>query len=149
MSNVVVVDTSIAIKWVLHESDTPTAEALLEEWNSKQIKIFAPSLLIYEVTNALYQKARRGEINLERVKEALSAMTFMGITFELSANFALSTQAAELASRFSLPATYDAHYLALAENRGCELWTADTRMWNSLQGKLVWVRWLSDFSTSS
>src|SRR5205085_12635048 len=107
MSNVVIVNTSIAIKWVLHESDTPTTEELLEKWNSKQIKILAPSLLIYEVTNALYQKARRGEINLERVKEALSEMAFMGITFELAANFALSTQAAELASRFSLPATYD------------------------------------------
>lgn len=149
MSDVVVVDTSIAIKWVLQESDTPAAEALLEEWNSKQINIFAPSLLIYEVTNALYQKVRRGEINLERAKEALRAMPFMGITFELSANFVLSTKAAELASRFSLPATYDAHYLALAENRGCELWTADTRMWNSLQGKLAWVRWLGDYSTSS
>src|SRR5262249_51070462 len=35
--------------------------------------------------------------------------------------------------------------LALAESKGCELWTADTRMWNSLRGKLAWVRLFGDY----
>jgi len=36
----------------------------------------------------------------------------------------LHKHALKLAQRFSLPATYDAHYLALADQLGAELWTA-------------------------
>jgi hypothetical protein len=36
--------------------------------------------------------------------------------------------------QFSLPATYDAHYLALAERENCEFWTADTRLFNAIKG---------------
>ncbi len=53
MKNVVVVDTSIAIKWVLNELDSNTALALLAEWKRKKIVMLAPVLLAYEATNAL------------------------------------------------------------------------------------------------
>ena len=147
MRNAVVVDASIAIKWVLEESDSDRAEALLTEWNDKGISIYAPNLLVYEITNALYRKAHKGEITLDRAKEALADISLAEIDFDFSSDFALSTRAIELANRFNLPATYDSHYLALAEYKGCELWTADTRLWNSIRGKLEWVRWMGDYAT--
>ncbi len=55
-------------------------------------------------------------------------------------------RAIELAEQYSLPATYDAHYLALAERNQCEYWTADTRLWNAIAGKLNWVYLLGDYS---
>jgi predicted nucleic acid-binding protein len=61
---------------------------------------------------------------------------------------ALSTRALELADRFGLSATYDAHYLALAEREGCEYWTADERLWNSVRAQLGWVRWLGEYSAA-
>ncbi|SRR6266851_3342704 len=147
MRNIVVVDASIAIKWVLEESDSDRAEALLTEWNAKGISIYAPNLLVYEITNALYRKVRKGEITLDRAKEALADISLAEIDFDFSIDFALSTRAMELANHFSLPATYDSHYLALAERKECELWTADTRLWNSIRGKLEWVRWMGDYAT--
>ncbi len=147
MRNVVVVDASIAIKWVLEESDSDRAEALLIEWNDKGISIYAPNLLVYEITNALYRKVRKSEITLDRAKEALADISLAEIDFDFSIDFALSTRAMELANHFSLPATYDSHYLALAERKECELWTADTRLWNSIRGKLEWVRWMGDYAT--
>ncbi len=147
MRDVVVVDASIAIKWVLEESDSDSAEALLAELSNQGIRILAPSLLAYEITNALHRKVRKGEITLDRAKEALADMSLAEIDFDFSSDFTLSTRAIELANRFSLPATYDSHYLALAEYKGCELWTADTRFWNSIKGKLDWVRWMGDYPT--
>ena len=47
-----------------------------------------------------------------------------------------------MAQQFSLPSAYDAHYLALAESRQCECWTADERLWNTVKNALPWVRWL-------
>ena len=145
MKNIVVVDTSIAIKWVIDESDSKTAEKLLEEWNDREVLILAPALLAYEITNALYQKIRRSEITLERCKEALKGFALVGIEFDFSQDFSLSARATELARLYNLPATYDAHYLAHAEREQCELWTADRRLWNSIGGKLSWVRWLGDY----
>ena len=146
MRNVVVVDTSIALKWVLEEADSNKADTLLAEWIKKGMLIIAPNLLAYEITNALYRKVRKGEITLDRAKEALAEISLAEIEFDFSSDFTLSTRAIELANQFNLPATYDSHYLALAERKGCELWTADLRMWNSVKGKLDWVRWMGDYS---
>jgi predicted nucleic acid-binding protein len=52
----------------------------------------------------------------------------------------LHWRAMDLAERFSLPAVYDAHYLALAERLGGEFWTADRRLVEAVQGALPWVR---------
>lgn len=44
-----------------------------------------------------------------------------------------------LASRSDLPATYDAHYLALAEELDCEFWTADKRLARATNGAFPWL----------
>jgi len=145
MKNTVVVDTSLALKWVFQEADSYLADALLNEWSRKEIIILAPALLIYETTNVLYKKLRKGDISAQRVKEALREIALLGISFDFTTQFELSTRAIEFSIQYNLPATYNSHYLALAEREKCELWTADTRMWNSLQGKLPWVRNLNNY----
>lgn len=49
-------------------------------------------------------------------------------------------RALSLATRFTLPATYDAHYLALAEELGCEFWTADKRLAGATDGAFPLLR---------
>ena len=40
---------------------------------------------------------------------------------------------------------YDAHYVALAEQEGLELWTADGRLANAAQqGGAGWVHWIGE-----
>ena len=146
MRNVVVVDASIAIKWVFEEPDSGTAESLLEEWSNEGKVMLAPALLIYEITNALHRKIRKGEITHEAAKEALEELFLLGFELTFPQNTNLSLQAMKFAHRFNLPATYDSHYLALAQYEDCELWTADMRLWNSLKGKLPWVRWMGEYS---
>lgn len=141
----VVVDTSIVIKWVIDEPDSDIAQALLTEWTKEKIVVLAPPLLAYEVINTLYQNVRKGEFGLDRAKEAVAEVERVGIVFDFSKDTAFSTQAVEFAQHFGLSAAYDAHYLALAQRRGCELWTADTRLWRAVSGKLGWVRLMSDY----
>ena len=40
---------------------------------------------------------------------------------------------------------YDAHYLALAESFGCELWTAAERFYRAASPSIDNVRWLGEF----
>src|SRR5215472_9073363 len=135
MKNAVVVDASIAIKWVLKETDSHIALALLNDWIDEEIAIHAPSLLTYEVTNAFYRRIRKGEIPFYDIGRGLTEIIYKVIIFDFTEEPDFNIRAMELGQQFGLPATYDSHYLALTESMGCELWTADLRMWNTIKGK--------------
>jgi len=148
MRNSVVVDTSIAVKWALKEEDSNIALALVTEWTDLGMEVIAPPLLAYEATNALYRNMRKGDIAFSDAERGLNEVILKLVAIEPELDFDIHTRAIELAHQFGLSATYDSHYLALAEREGCELWTADTRLWNSLKGKLSWVRWMGDYLAS-
>ena len=57
----------------------------------------------------------------------------------------LHVRALQLASQIKQNAAYDAHYLALAESFGCELWTADERFYRAASPSIDSVRWLGEF----
>ena len=145
MSNIVVVDASIALKWTINEADSNTALALLADWTYRGVEVHAPCMLAYEVTNALYRRTSKGEIPFYDARRGLTEIIYKVIDFDYPEEPDFNIRAMELGQQFGLPATYDSHYLALAESKECELWTADLRMWNSVKGKLDWVHWIGDY----
>ena len=147
MTNSVVVDASLAIKWVLPESDSEAATALLFRWNASGIDLIAPCLFVYEIANILHRQNVTGKLTYEEAVRLLRKVFSFGISLNFSQYENISTKAMEFANRFRLPASYDAHYLALAESEQCEYWTADARLLNGLRGQLSWVRNLSDYQT--
>jgi len=145
MSNVVMVDASLALKWVLAEPDSHSAVILLNQWTDEGISIIAPALFTYEVTNTFYRQVVAGKLAYEEAKQGLTDLFSIGVLLKFSIYEDISTQAMEFAHQLNLPATYDAHYLALALHENCEYWTADKRLWNIVKGKFSWVRWFSDY----
>jgi predicted nucleic acid-binding protein len=53
----------------------------------------------------------------------------------------------ELATQFSRPSAYEVQYLAVAEQLGCEFWTADERWFNTFKSVVPWVKWLGQFQS--
>jgi predicted nucleic acid-binding protein len=149
MRKVVVVDASLVLKWIILEPDSEKALALLTKWSNEGVEMHAPALLAYEVTNSLYQKVRSGKYTLDGAKQSLLDVIFTELELDFSQDAALSIRTLEFADRFGLQATYDPHYLALAEREGCELWTADTRMWRIVRSELPWVRWIGDYQPAN
>jgi predicted nucleic acid-binding protein len=147
MTDVVVVDASLALKWVLSEADSSTAITLLQRWNNDNMEVIAPALFTYEATNILYRQVVTDKLAYNEVKKLLTKLFSIGILLNFAQHRELSIRAMELSHRFGLPAAYDAHYLALAEHEKCEYWTADSRLWNAVKDKLPWVRRLSDFQS--
>lgn len=147
MKNIVIVDTSIAIKWIVEETDSEKAVALLARWVKGKTVILAPILLAYELTNVLHQRIRRGEASGEEAEQLLIYVLLNVVRLDRAYDHAQSVRALQFAQQFSLTATYDAHYLALAEREQCEYWTADARLLNGLRGQLSWVRNLSEYQT--
>jgi len=138
----VVVDASLALKWVEREPYSDEASQLLDNWQKERRRLTAPALFAYEATNALGKRVKRGQLTAGVAKERLALLLENGPALEH--DVALNLRALEIMQQFSLPSAYDAHYLALAESRGCECWTADERLWNTVKRELSWVRWIGE-----
>ncbi|HYT44708.1 MAG TPA: type II toxin-antitoxin system VapC family toxin [Methylomirabilota bacterium] len=145
MTDVVVVDASLALKWVLSEADSSTAITLLQRWNTDKMEVIAPALFTYEATNILYRQVVTDKLTYNEVKKLLTKLFSIGILLNFEQHREISLRAMELSHRFGLPAVYDAYYLALAEHKKCEYWTADSRLCNAVRDKLPWVRQLGEY----
>jgi predicted nucleic acid-binding protein len=115
-----VIDASIAIKWVIPEDGTDAALALRREH-----KLIAPELLVAECANILWKKARLRQVTANEA--LLAARLLEGADIELIAIRALLEAATKLAIDLDHPA-YDCIYLALAVANDCRLATVDERL---------------------
>lgn len=142
MSEFVVVDASLAVKWLLEEEYSDRATALTLLWDEQGIQPIAPFLLPFEVANALHRRVVRGEMEVEAAAGLMQDLMAVGVA--LTETPELHRRALELASQLRQGAAYDAHYLALAESLDCELWTADQRFYRAASQGIGNVRWIGE-----
>jgi len=148
-NHTVVVDANIAIKLAIVESDSHIAVALFEKWKTQKKMILAPALFIYEITNILLKKVRQNKMSIDEAKAITSLLLDTGIEIYWLLDPDLPLNSLDFAHKHNLPATYDAHYLALAEREQCEFWTADERLYNSVKDQLAWVRLMAGDASAS
>jgi predicted nucleic acid-binding protein len=142
-----VVDASVAFKWVVREDDTPVAQQPLDDAIAADQDIMVPPHFVGEVTNAVYQRLRTADPtkHLEEADAQQAIRDFLGIRFYVVSPVGLYERAFDLARAHGLPSIYDGLYVALAAMLGGDLWTADRRLLQALGGQLAYVRWLGDY----
>jgi predicted nucleic acid-binding protein len=105
----IILDASVAVKWVLREKHGAAAR-----WVLSTRELLAPHLLWAEVGNTLWKRHRRRESSVEEVRRMLTEIQRLPVT--TFAHWPLLPAALDLA--ISLDRTvYDCLYLALAETR--------------------------------
>lgn len=144
MSEYVVVDASVAFKWLVEEEHSDKATALVRRWDDEGSRLAAPQLMSFEVANALHRRVARGDFAVDVAAGLMEDLMSFGIAFHRGPD--LHRRALELASFLQQGAVYDAHYLALAESLGCELWTADQRFHRAVSAHVAKVNWIGNFS---
>ena len=115
----VVVDASVAIKWVVDEAGSDLAATLLDGR-----PLHAPPLILVEAANALWVMSRRGAIDRAGAADALDHLRrapFAGLPAD-----DLVPRALQLAQTLGHP-VYDCVYLSLALVREVPVVTADRR----------------------
>ena len=117
--NTVVIDASIAVKWVVEEEGTGEALALRH-----RSRLIAPELLAAECANILWKKVRREELSREEALFAAQLLYAADVEFRPAHH--LLEAATRIAVELDHPA-YDCLYLALAEELDCGFITADER----------------------
>ena len=146
MNGLIVVDASLAVKWLVEEEGSGTAAALAQFWRNEGTKLVAPPLMAIEVANALHRRVVRGELSVADAGRLLENLLTSGI--ELRENPALLRRTLELANQIRQGAVYDSYYLALAESLGCELWTADEKFFRAAVPVAPNVHRLGEFVTA-
>ncbi len=120
-----VVDASVTLKWLIGEADSSFARDLAKSGD----ELHAPRLMACEIANALWRKARLGEIERGDVGAMLALVPDMPVRW--GSDEAVSADAARLALALDHP-VYDCVYLALAYRIGAVVVTADLRFANML-----------------
>ncbi len=136
----VCVDASFVVRFLADTNPNSIYQQKWYEWETQGYTIVAPTLLIYEICNAFHRTVVAQQITQDEGEELLEQAVNLGVRFYGDAQ--LHQQAFKIAQRYSLPAAYDAHYLALAERLSIELWTADKRLFNGVKSSLSWVKLL-------
>ena len=119
----VIADASVVVKWFVEGDYSREAKLLGDSYANGLIDIVVPSIMYYEVINALKYSGEFGEDELKEVAKILEDFQFT--EFGLKGKFAL--RVIEIAMRKGLT-IYDASYVALAYELNSELYTADEKL---------------------
>ena len=60
--------------WAVPEPDSQHALSLASQWAERGLRLLAPCLMLAEVTNALYRRIIRGEMDLRTAQAALDVI---------------------------------------------------------------------------
>ena len=118
-----VVDSSVVTKWFLVETGSDQAIRLRDQFATGRLKLAVPTLLLYEVTNALRFSGVFDGTDLALVARSLSKYRFgiwrpRGRLLELSAQLSIRDDMT----------VYDACYVALARRLGSKVITEDKEL---------------------
>ena len=127
------------------EAGSDKADALFDQWAGEEIQLIAPVFFEVETDSILRQKVSlRRELTIDQAQLAFASLRALPIKTRYSAE--QRERAWEIAREFQFPTVYDATYLALAELRKCEFWTADEKLFKQVGDKLTFVQWLGNYS---
>lgn len=129
ISSALVVDSSVALKWVIEEDGSDHALALQGR------DLIAPALLRIETGNVLRTLAARGALGADQAMQLFELLQSAPVTI-VDHDDELEARALAIALELAHP-VYDCVYLAITEKTGRRLITADKRLLNRLSS----TRW--------
>jgi len=142
----VCVDASFPLAFLLRDDEWRATSRRWSDWLLRGEEIVSAPLFRSEVTSAIRLRVYARKMAIDEGRDALrrSLRWPVRIGPESIDPAALQVRAYELATQFNRPRAYDAQYLAAAEVLGCDLWTADRRLFNAVRDHLAWVRWVGE-----
>lgn len=142
MAKVLVVDSGVAIKWVLEEPDSELAESIYADYENGAIELAAPDLLYAELGNILCKKVTFGGMSESEVEVASAKL--LKVVFRIVGANDVFDAAYKIAKKHKRT-FYDSLYLASSLHLNCDLVTADERLYNSTKSDFSNIILLADW----
>jgi predicted nucleic acid-binding protein len=125
-----VLDTNVIAKWFFEEEGSPRAEKFLQELEEGQTRIVVPASLHYELANVFWVRRREG-LSEQGASDAWAE--FVRLPIELRGEPGLIAEAIGFSFQQQV-SPYDAVFVVLARELGCELITADIPLYSRVRG---------------
>jgi predicted nucleic acid-binding protein len=100
-------------------------------WIDQDIELHAPSLVRYEITNAITRLVVAGAFQLDKVQPAWNDLSILPVTYHALED---AKRTVEIALSLGRQTAYDAAYIELAERLKAELWTLDGPLYRNAVG---------------
>ena len=135
-----VLDSSVAFKWAVPESDSAKAIQLRDDYQASIHELISPEIFPQELAHALTRAERQGRILVGQAEVFWDEiMTTPPI---LVPPLPLTSRAIQISSRHRT-GFYDCLYVALAEREGCDFVTADDKLIRNLKAAFPFIIALS------
>lgn len=133
----VVIDSNLLIVLATRDPRRPLVEAQFDSWEAEDEELHAPSLIRYEIANALTRLMAAGAITEAQMTEAWEKATAIPVVLHELSDGPVAVQIAVQLRRES---AYDAAYLALAASLETQVWTLDRPLARNATGLGLPVR---------
>jgi predicted nucleic acid-binding protein len=141
-SEFIVPDASLVIKSILPNPELQSCQAVLARYKGSYL--VAPALWVYEITSTFTKAVHFDQIPAEEGRAAIRQALALGVQV-IVPDETQSLLAYSWALMLKRASTYDCFYLAIAEALQAEFWTADRRLFQSLESfHLEWIHWTGE-----
>ena len=131
-----VLDSNVALKWVLAEPDSTKALRLRDDYRNSVHELLAPDVFEVEVAHALTRAERQRRIAVPQA--GILWADILSTPPQLDPSSPLLPRAISISSAARI-GIYDCLYVALAEREGCELVTSDDKLVKKLQPSFPFI----------
>jgi predicted nucleic acid-binding protein len=138
----IVVDSSVAAKWILPELDSAEARRLISKGSMTGERLFVLDLALTEVANAIWKRHHQRIIAVKEARELLGRLLRMPVYVQPSTR--LLDSALEIAAKCDR-AIYDALFVALAQDLKFPGVTADEPLWQAVHANFPNIILLRDW----
>ena len=134
---IVVVDSSVVVKWYVNEDHTLEAERLIDS----SLELHAPELLLAEFGNIIWKKLRNQDIDEQLANFAIESIAKLTIVLHSHPKLIRSAYTMAVETGTSV---YDWIYLSLALSLSCKFVTADRKFFLAMRktkfkSDVVWI----------
>lgn len=139
-----VTDASVGVWAVLPQWAPVDVSQHFARWYAQAVRLQAPELWAAEAVSAIRSYVHVRQLTAQEAELAVEDLFALEIEL-LPMTPDLCRAALGWAERLRQRRAYDVFYLALAEMRGAEFWTADQRLANAArQAGATWTRWIGE-----
>jgi predicted nucleic acid-binding protein len=131
-----VLDSSVAFKTLVAETDSPKAQQLCDDYRKGIHALLAPDVFPVELAHAITRAERQARISPTQGARLLTDI--LNRLPHLQSSLPLLPRAYAMSSAARI-GVYDCLYVALAEREGCELVTADDKLVKKLGAQFPFI----------